>query len=158
MVKVPSRDPVAALQASRHPFQILLLGASAISGAGSLFGFGPPPSLLFYIPALMVQLWGLINMIAGLLGVLGAFWPDKILGLLMERLALGALAIPSALYGILVYAKNGSAAWTVATFSVGFGIACVVRVIRVSIELGRQRDWLDEHIHWDPDGKRRRRD
>lgn len=154
MVKVPARDPVAALQASRHPFQILLLAASAVSGAGSVFNFGPPASLLVYMPDYAVRMWGLINLIAGVLGLLGAVWPDRIMGLIMERLALAALSFPTLIYGVLVYARNGSAAWTAAVFAIGFGVACIARGIQVSLELRRQRLWLDQHLHWDKGGGR----
>lgn len=139
------RDPLNAIPASRHPFQFWALAACALSGFSTAFDFGQPGTLVDLMPESMVLLWGWVNMFGGLLGLAASFTKDRILGLLMERIALAAVGGVMLIYGVALYFIAGEKAYVAASFCIGIGIASAWRMVHIRRELAILTEWIERY-------------
>lgn len=98
------------------------------------------------MPDYMVLLWGWTAMIGGILGLTAGWWKDRITGLLLERLALGAIGSITALYGCVLWAVAGSTATVAATFCVSIGIASGWRIVHINRELRVLTRWIERNF------------
>lgn len=133
-----AEDPFRTVPASRHPFQLLIMVALATAGLAVVSQDAAPGSIADLVAPWAVQLWGWTMLFGGVVAVASAYWPDRILALLMERIALGAIAGACLVYSIGVVdafrLENGSLN---AGVFIGISVAAVLRIRDVNRELGR---------------------
>lgn len=130
---VPAKDPLTAVPPSRHPFQVWILFACVLAGAGNLVDSQSVINEL--LPPIIVTIWAICLMASGLLGLIGAFLKDRILGLLLERAGLSTLALASIAYGTGIVFIVGAQAAVSGPLTMSVGIASAWRVIHVNREL-----------------------
>jgi hypothetical protein len=138
---VPARDPLAAIPPSRHPFQFWSLVACVAGGAGNLYGSSGLLSAL--LPRYAVVTWALVMMVGGMIAIVGSWWRDRVTGLLMERIALTAIASTSLVYGGSVIYLFGERVVLAGAITVGVSIASAWRVVHVNRELKVLRQFID---------------
>lgn len=139
-------DLLTTVPPSRHPFQFWALTACVISGAGSAFDFGQPRTLAEIMPSYMIVLWGWTIMISGLVGLIASWWPDRISGLLLERIALGGIGGSCAIYGALLYKIAGGPGFFAATFCMSIALASAWRIMHVNRELHVLQRWIERNL------------
>lgn len=138
---VPSRDPLSAIPPSRHPFQFWSLAACIAGGLGNLHGSSGLLSSL--LPRYAVVTWAVIMVLAGVIALVGAWWRDRVTGLLMERVALTAIASACLVYGGSVLYLFGDGVALAGSIALGVSIAASWRVIHVNRELKALREFID---------------
>lgn len=138
---VPAKDPLTAVPPSRHPFQVWSMIACVLGGAGNLVDSKSVINAL--MPTALVTVWALSLMMAGVLALVGAFLPDRILGLLTERIGLSTLFITAIAYGAGIVTIAGQAAAVSGSLTISVGIAAGWRVIHVNRELRILQKFID---------------
>jgi hypothetical protein len=88
--------------------------------------------------------WGMCLIVGGALGIASAWWQDRLTGLLVERVALLAIAGSAPLYGIMLLALAGPIGITPAAMTISAGIAAGWRVHHVNRQLKTLSRWIDE--------------
>lgn len=127
-------DPLAPIPPSRHPFQFWVLAACNLAGWVTLIK-DPDTLLAQSVPHLIYALWGLLLVMSSSIGLISAWWPDRITGLLLERAGLLALGVGAAAYGSLLLHLVGWRAGLAGPMTVGIGIASLWRVVHVNREI-----------------------
>lgn len=145
------RDPLTGIPPSRHPFQVWILAACLISGISTAVFDAGPATLRELLPVWAFWLWGAVLMMGGFFGLLGAFWEDRITGLLMERLALIAISGGSMVYAVTVVSLAGKVGYTTAAYTMSVGIAGFWRVRHINRALRVLSRWMDQHYDWGGD-------
>lgn len=143
---MPDRDPLTGVPPSRHPFQFWVLCACVLGGAASAFDFGRPNSLDEFLPHYIVLVWGWTLMIGGLIGLAAAWWPDRITGLLLERIALWGIGGITAVYGAVLLKVLGHTASVSAFFCISIAMASFWRIRHVNRELKVLSRWIDRNF------------
>lgn len=131
---VVGHDPLASVPPSRNPFQVWLLTASVASGWVNLLE-GPDTSFNREMPGWIAVAWGLILVLGGTIGLISAWWSDRITGLLLERTALGSMAMAMFAYGSVVLYTFGWIGFQTSSMTIAAGIACLWRVRHINREL-----------------------
>lgn len=139
---MPDRDPLTGVPASRHPFQFFALAACAISGFSTVFDLGQPQTLTALMPSFMVILWGWTLMMGSGLGIIASWWRDRITGLLLERIALGALGSSTAIYGLVLMSQSGKPGFVASMLCLSISVASFWRIIHVNRELKTLKKWI----------------
>lgn len=135
------RDPLTSVPPSRHPFQIWVLAACTLSGFSIIAFGGHPQSLQALMPSAILYAWGTLLMIGGIIGLSSAWWPDRITGLLMEKMALGTIGASATVYaGCVLWFAHGPGVVS-AIFLLSIGCASVWRIRQVNRELGTLARW-----------------
>lgn len=142
---MPDRDPLTGVPPSRHPFQFWALAACMLGGLNSMFGEGAPGSLQEILPAYALYVWGITLFVGGALGIVSGWWRDRITGLLLERIALGAIAGITIIYALVVYKVAGGSASFIAMFMASMSIASTWRVRHINRELKILMRWIERH-------------
>lgn len=117
--------------------------ALALSGAWAGFTDASPQSVSALIPVWAADAWGFIMFFGGVLSISSSFWQDRITGLLIERLALGAIGGTCAFYALalaLVYGMTNGVL-NIALF-ISISVACVWRIVHVRRELHLLSRWI----------------
>lgn len=135
------RDPLTGVPASRHPFQFWFFGASALSGTFATLSFGQPTTMVTLLPNGYVTVWGATLFVVGVLGMVAAFWRDRLTGLLMERIALAGLSGLMFVYATILIARAWGPGSASATFLASVGLAAAWRIHHVSRELRILERW-----------------
>lgn len=130
---IPAKDPLSAIPPSRHPFQFWAMLACAVTGAGNLVDSQSPVNDL--LPPFSVALWALMMLLGGSMAMVGAFAKDRLLGLLMERFALGAIALAAGVYGVAILYVAQREALTAGALTTGISIASLWRLVHLRREL-----------------------
>lgn len=118
---VVRRDGVL-IPLDRNPLETFLLGLCVFVGVGSLLS--PPPTA---VPDWLAVAWYLVLTVGGLLGLVGSYLPNVILGVLMVRAALIPL-------GAVAYAVGFLLGWA-GVAAVGFGLAAHWRAWQITRHL-----------------------
>lgn len=129
---------------SRHPFQIWTLALLALSGIARLLSPEGDSAIDQVLDGPFRIAWAVLLLGGGALGLVAAFWPDRALGLLLERISLIAIAAATAVYGTLVLVTFGILALPAGGLSLGVAAASAVRIRQIGPQLERLRRWLDE--------------
>lgn len=130
---IPARDPLATIPPSRHPFQAWIMVACIIAGAGNLVD--SQSAINDVLPAYIVKIWAISLLAAGALTLTGAYFKDRIMGLLIERAGLTTLCGAAVCYGVAIILVAGPAAAVPGPLTISIGIAAGWRVIHVNREL-----------------------
>lgn len=132
---VPARDPLSAIPPSRHPFQFLVMLAMVLLGVTNLLTPGSEVLRDGLDPEIH-KVWAGMVFLSGSLGLISAFWRDRITGLLMERLALAGLGVACPLYAVIVQIQRGYENASVGiTITAFIGLAAWWRRVHVNREL-----------------------
>lgn len=142
---IPARDPLTAIPPSRHPFQFWVALACMVSGAASLFDSRSRINEL--LPPWAVAIWAVTVMLSGLLTAAGAFWRDRVFGLLLERLALTGVSLTMAVYGVSIGYVMRSSAVIASSLAIGIAIAAAWRLVHVNRELKVLRAFMARTYH-----------
>lgn len=143
---VPDRDPLTGVPPSRHPFQFFALAACIIAGASSVFDLSRPGTMEELLPEYAVALWGCVMMVGGALGITAGWWIDRIMGLLIERVALGAIAGVTGIYALVLVALNPGISGVPAAFLTSICIASIWRIRHVNRELQTLSEWIERNL------------
>lgn len=143
---MPDRDPLTGVPPSRHPFQFWVLAACVLSGIQIMIGSGRPTTMEAVLPDYMVVIWGITLLISGGLGIVAGWWPDRITGLLLERIALGTLCGVSAIYGVVVASQAGGPAVVTSSFQISVSVAAGWRIVHVNRELRTLQRWIERNL------------
>lgn len=137
----PAAPPMLVVRDGRHPFEISFFVAAVLAGAGGLLYGRTSTALSRLLPPWEVTAWDTALLIAGLLGLVSliAKFP---FGLLVERVSLllfGGLLMTQgiAISVAAVLAPTG-------LLMTGFAVACIVRVVQISRDLGTLQRFLDQ--------------
>lgn len=104
------------------------------SGTLACFSLAQPATLAALIPDLWVRAWGLMAVIGGAVGIVAAWWPDAITGLLLERIGLAGFGGACAIYGGVLLVVAHPAGLASGCLMISVSLACV---------------WRIRHIKWD---------
>lgn len=117
--------------------------ALALSGL-DVVAAGPPPSVAQMFLTVTTILWGILMMFGGVTSMLASFWPDRITGLLLERIALFAVGGACWVYAACLYAVYdvSSVGYLNLTTFLAIGAACFWRIRHVSGELKTLSRWI----------------
>jgi hypothetical protein len=137
------RDPLTGIPASRHPFQFWMLTAAVFAGTSALLTEAAPATLESLIPQWTVYIWSGLLIIGGALGLPAGFWKDRLTGLLLERIALAALAAACFVYAIVLVAVAGKPGTVSAAFQMTVSIAAIWRIVHVNRELRLLTLWIN---------------
>lgn len=141
---IPAKDPLAAIPPSRHPFQFWVLFACALGGAGNLFAEGS--QVLNELPLAFHEVWAITLMAASIAAIVAAWWPDRITGLLLERLGLLSIGLVCPAYALLLvtFSEPPSAVAVSAALTASVGVAAIWRGgIHVTRELHILRTYVE---------------
>ncbi|MFI6496921.1 hypothetical protein [Nonomuraea typhae] len=119
---------------AEHPFELLFGVLFLLSGLALALGAVPPTSLNATLPAAVVAAWGVVQLVAGLLIVVGitiryAKPSLMVLGLRLERAGLWPLAAAVAVYGVAAIGYAGARAIYTAGVLAAVSAACVARAL-----------------------------
>src|SRR5690348_11326855 len=126
------RVQVHLLERGRNPFQVALMGTTALSGLVYLLRPHVVPRVLTPLPGWLRVVWYAILLVGGLGCLIAVFWPDVVSSLLYERAMLyllGSSVLTLAVL-ILLYAHWGGL--TGALTDVGYGLACFARIGQIT--------------------------
>lgn len=114
----------------RHPLVVYLLGWAAFIGFGGAIDlmFGEPRSPGGQLPVWLDLCWYLLLAFGGSLVLLGTFWRDPLIGVLIARAGYWPTGTGGVIYaGCLATSGMGRSAFVLAAFSV----ACIWRAASI---------------------------
>lgn len=128
----------------RHPHAIFLSALATLSGATLLMGREGSP-LESTLPHELVDLWAVMLVATGAITFVGSCMRDRLTGLLLERAAQTPLGVLALVYALVAFAYVEQ--FTIVfvfpiAVTIGFGIACIARVIQIHKTLRRYEDEL----------------
>lgn len=124
---------------SRHPFQVWALFAFVIGGVGALVG-PPPESVAVLVDPRIRTVWAVVLFAGGTVGLVSEVLRDRILGLIVERAALVAIAGAALAYGVAVIYAAGFRGGVAGALVLSVGTASGVRAWQVTRTLNRLAD------------------
>lgn len=124
---------------SKHPFQLWVMWALAVSGIGTLItvvgGIATPESIAVLLPLWARVAWAALVAITGPLALVAAYWHDRVTGLLLERAALAGICGAAIAYGLgIVYVAHWKGI-IAGGLLVGIGVAAWRRAAHVTVQL-----------------------
>lgn len=137
-------DPLTPVPPARHPFQFWAMVGASFAGIAYMVGWADSSAWSVLTPDWAIKGMGLLLWATGSTALIGAWWPDRISGLLLERIALASLSAGCVLHaGVLAY-MTGLTYTMAVTFTFSVGIAAGWRVVHVNRELGTLKRWIAE--------------
>lgn len=125
-----------------NPLEAYLLGVCALQGWGVLAGIARPTSMLYVLGPTLRIAWATLLLVGGIVAVGGLLWPgDRLTGVEIKRVGLFMCGGGTLAYGVALILL-GPAGYTAATTSLGFSLACFVRIWQVSRSIRRVRQQL----------------
>lgn len=137
-------DPLSAVPPSKHPYQFWAMAACVMGGFGVLVG-ARPGSLEALLPQWAVYLWAVILLGGGSMAIFSAWWHDRTIGMLVERIAHFSIGLGTFVYGIGLIAVFGIDRFSPLAF--GISLAAMWRVRHVTRELTKLRQFMAEVIN-----------
>jgi hypothetical protein len=128
-----------ARRESRHPFELYLLLALAVSGLPTAFGEPTAGSIEAALPEWAILMWGFALCVGSAVALVGIALLVRrpATGLLMEQLGLAWVACATLFYSVVIVFEAGMPGLTAALFILGFGLACVVRCVQIQRSINR---------------------
>lgn len=136
----PVPPTTLVIRDGRHPFEVSFFVAAVIAGAGGLIFGQTSTALSRLLPAWEVTIWDSALLVGGILGLV-ATCSKFPFSLLIERVALllfGGLLLTQgiAIAAGLLFTPTG-------LLMVGFAVACHVRVIQITRDLRKLKQFLE---------------
>lgn len=138
---VPAKDPLGAIPPSRHPFQFWVLSALAFNGLTNFFAAGSE-AVASTVDPFFHKVWALTLFVGTMCALIGAFWRDRVMGLLLERVGLVTMGVSTPVYGIAYAFQVGPSAIGPAIIMLSIGVASFWRVVHVNRELRILRGFM----------------
>lgn len=122
---------------AEHPFELLFGLLFALNGLSLAAGGTPPASLNATLPSLVVTAWGVAQLVAGALIVVGIVLryvrpATLLIGLRLERAGLWPLAAVAAVYSVVALGYAGTRALFPVCVLAAVAFACVARARAVA--------------------------
>ena len=126
------------LVVGRNPFEAAILAASAVAGASLIAAGQRPRSVTESMPPLLQDTWEIALVVAGVVGLVGIYWPGPpLVGVGAELSAVVVLGTATTMYAIALGAINGWQALPAGTFVGGVGVASWWRAVLIVRDLRR---------------------
>ncbi|MEV4628840.1 hypothetical protein AB0J90_21485 [Micromonospora sp. NPDC049523] len=120
----------------RHPFEVTLLLAAIVCGAGLLLADARPRSVTVAMPTAVQATWEVGLIIAGVAGLVGITWRGQLsTGLGVELGAIVLFGTFSAMYSLAVLAITGLTGLTAGTFVGAVAVASYWRCYQIVRDL-----------------------
>lgn len=116
----------------REPFKMFLLTLCVYTGGRQLWLLGRGGSYDTPLPWWAVAVWLVVLAVFGAVALVGTVWPDPITGLLVERWAVGVIALVAVGVSIGTVLVGGVMDGVVTG---GFAVACGVQARRITTGL-----------------------
>lgn len=134
---------VVVVTGRRRPHELMLLAASAIVGAAFLLGAAPPPTtveqLLVARAGWVRPLWYALLAGSGLLGLVGCWLPDQVVGVLLERAAMVLSTAAIVMWVLAIWWVAGPPGFGGLAFFALWGGANIWRAGQITGDLRRMR-------------------
>lgn len=114
---------------------ILLYLVCVLSGFFQLAASTIAPSVHRQLGDPWGQLWAGGLLVFGVIGLVSAYWKDKITGLLIERGARIAIGSSSLVYAFALIYSSRSNAIVSSLFGACYGVACLIRAAHITLWL-----------------------
>jgi hypothetical protein len=129
---------------SRHPFEIWLLGACALSGTFQLISGARPGSLAAQLsPVAQIAWCGLLGL-GGIVALTGIFWRGEVkVALELESIGLTSVTIACVVYAVgIAFMAPASGSVTIILITT-FALCCLIRRRRIEkvLKPTRKRRW-----------------
>ncbi|WP_214103249.1 hypothetical protein [Acrocarpospora catenulata] len=122
---------------SEHPFELLFGALAAVSGLVATLGIVASASINAALPLLAVRAWGVLQLAAGVLMVVGVLLPYRrraslVVAWRLERAGLWPLAATALVYAVVAVSHSGVRALQAAVVYVALALACIARARAVT--------------------------
>ncbi|MGI5144782.1 hypothetical protein ACQEVC_45445 [Plantactinospora sp. CA-294935] len=126
------------LVVGRNPFEAAVLAASAVAGASLIAAGQRPRSVAEAMPPLLQDTWEIALVLAGVVGLVGIYWPGPpLVGVGSELSALVVLGTATTMYAIALFAISGWQALAAGAFITAIGVASWWRTALIVRDLRR---------------------
>lgn len=117
---------------SRHPFEIWLLGACALSGSFQLVSGARPGSVSAQLSPVAQIAWCVLLGVGAIVALVGIFWRGQVkVALEMESIGLTSVTVACLVYAIAIsFAAGWNGAFSVFIFAT-FALCCLIRRRRI---------------------------
>lgn len=129
----------------RTAFEVPMLGAALVAGTTLVIVDMRPRSVAESMPPAVQDTWEVALIVAGLVGLIGAYWPGRLpTGLGAEMFAVIVLGTSTTMYAIALAAISGWEALAAGSFIAAVGVASwwrcaeIVRDLRRLVRAGRE--------------------
>lgn len=124
---------VAITKQSRQPFEVCTLGGVALYGIPLLTGDDSiPASLTKALSGPGQVIWGVVLVVGAVLTIVGIYWRERSLGVLLEQIGLVSVGFTTILYSAALWIFATASADLGAIVFASIGIACFVRWFNTS--------------------------
>lgn len=134
----PHRARPLLIATGRHPYEVTILATVLAGGIALLLSGTRPGSVTAAMPQLVqwFWLWGLV--FAGVVGLIGVFWPGRIdTSLAIEFTAVSALAAATTMYATALFAVSGQKAVGAAIFVIAVAVGSYWRAYQIPRDVRR---------------------
>lgn len=128
---MPHRQPVRVVT-GRHPFEVAVLAASPLAAAAMMATNTRPRSVSEGMDNAVMVGWEVGLILAGLIALVGVWWPGKIRNsLAIERVGVLLLGAALSMYVVVVFASAGTGAIVAGGFVGALALASWVRLAQI---------------------------
>lgn len=132
---MPHRQPVRVVT-GRHPYEVAVLAAAPIAAVALMATGTRPRSVSEGMRESVVVGWEIGLILAGLIALVGVWWPGKVRNsLAWERVGVFLLGTTLSMYVVAVFAASGTSAIVAGGFVGALAVASWVRVAQIWQEL-----------------------
>lgn len=123
---------VDATMAGRHPFELFTLYLALLTSLPTVLGIFPEPGTIrALLPVVVVAAWSWVLFLGSAITLVGIYWRERGLGLILEQLGLAGVGLASAIYaGALLWVAGEPAIITGAIIG-GFAVSCFRRYFQI---------------------------
>jgi len=122
----------------RHPFEVAILSAAAICGLALALSNTSPRSAAAAMPGLVQVLWQVLLIAGGVIGLVGVFWPGRLLAQLgTEACGVVLLGTATTMYSVALFTVAGMQALAAGSFVTAAALASWVRLWQIQRDLRR---------------------
>lgn len=132
MILHPVRLRPIRVVTGRHPFEVAILAASAVCGLALALTDTSPRSAAAAMPGLIEVLWQMFLVAGGTIGLVGVFWPGRLLAQLgTEAVGVVLLGTATTMYSFALLAVVGMQGLAAASFVTAAASASWVRLWQI---------------------------
>ncbi len=122
----------------RHPFEVAILAAAAICGLALAVTDTSPRSAATAMPGLIQVMWQVLLIGGGVIGLVGVWWPGRILAQLgTEMVGVLLLGTATSMYAVALFTVSGAQALAAGSFVTAAALASWSRVWQIVRDLRR---------------------
>jgi hypothetical protein len=122
----------------RHPFEVAILAAAAVCGLALALTDTSPRSAAAAMPGVVEVLWQVFLVGGGAIGLVGVFWPGKLLAQLgTEAVGVVLLGTATTMYSVALFTIAGMQALAAGSFVTAAALASWTRLWQIWRDLRR---------------------